>query len=81
MKSLSLTEEKNERSKIEDEGKNTMKERDKLRIWDLAWKKPNEGSDLGRLKSDCDMDEWQIEDQPSRFQTGGAKDTEHCGQD
>ena len=42
---------------------------------------PNEDSDLGRLKSDCELHEWTMKDQLSKAQNDGAKDAEHAGQD
>ena len=58
-----------------------MKEREKLRIWDSRVGQPNEDSDLGRLKSDCELEESEMEDQQSKIQDDGAKDAEHAGQD
>ena len=68
VRGFSLTEGKDERSKIEDERKkNKMKERGKLRILGSCVEKPNEGSDHERLKSDCELVEWKVEDKHSKF--------------
>ena len=42
--------------------------------------KPNEVSDFVRPKSDCELDDCEMEDQP-KVQDEGAKDTKHVGQD
>ena len=41
----------------------------------------NENSGFGRLESDCELDEWEMEDQQSKVQDDGAQDAEHAGQD
>ena len=40
----------------------------------------NENSDFGRLKSDCELDEWEMDDQQSKNQDESTKDAEHAGQ-
>ena len=58
-----------------------MKEGGKLKILDPIWRNPNEDSDHERLESDCEVDEWQMEEQRSQNQSDGPKDAEYHWQD
>ena len=41
--------------------------------------KPEEESDYGRLKFNCDLDEWQIKDQQPEIQEDDSENSEHAG--
>ena len=59
------------------EGRKKKQDPRKIEAEDLGscvWQS-NEDSDFGRLESDCAVDEWEMEDQQSKVQNDGAKDS------
>ena len=48
--------------------KDIQEEREKLRRWDHCWEKPGSYSDLGSFHADCELDEWQVQDQRTEVQ-------------
>ena len=73
--------EKTQNKDEEGRKKNEMKERERQRIWDLAWGNQTRIQILGDSKSDCALDEREIEEQQSKILDDGARDAEHDRQD